>query len=147
MPEMISLVYQGRRLGQGAKLFHTFDHDGAPASFAKAPHGVIGGRYTIKADLGAEGDPTSIYPSTLRYEGSKIDDTALIALWEATDRAAWETSRLLAMERKHKRSSELDEALAPLIGVIERASTFEEYEAIINVVTRKLNQAWHRRPR
>ncbi|MGH3998529.1 hypothetical protein OG984_03020 [Nocardioides sp. NBC_00368] len=147
MPEMISLVYLGRRLGQGAKLVHTFDRDGTPASFAKAPHGVIGGKYTIKADLGAEGDPISIYPSTLHYEGEKIDDTHLIALWEAADRDARATSRVLAMERKHKRSSELDQVLAPLIAVIQRACTIEECEAIINVVTRKLNQAWHRRPR
>ncbi|MGH3972735.1 MAG: hypothetical protein ACRDS9_05350, partial [Pseudonocardiaceae bacterium] len=104
-------------------------------------------KYTIKADLGAEGDPISIYPSTLHYEGEKIDDTHLIALWEAADRDARATSRVLAMERKHKRSSELDQVLAPLIAVIQRACTIEECEAIINVVTRKLNQAWHRRPR
>lgn len=147
MSEIIWLVYQGRRLGQGAKLVHTFDHDGTPVSFAKAPHGVIGGKYTIKAELSADSDPVSIYPSTLHYEGEKIDDTDLIAVWEAADRDAWETSRVLAMERKHKRSSELDQALTPLISVVERAATIEECQAIINVATRKLNQAWHRRPR
>lgn len=147
MSQIIDLIYQGRRLGQGAKLLHTFDHDGTPASFAKAPHGVIGGKYTIKADLGAEDEPISIYPSTLHYDGSKIDDTDLVAVWEAADRAAWDTSRRLAMERKHKRSSELDQALAPLLRVIDRATTYQETEAIINVVTRKLNGAWHHRAR
>lgn len=144
MTEQITLTYKGRRLGQSNKILYVYEHEGRQLIYSKVSHGVVGGRYAVDADLGEEG-AVDIYPSTMRYTGEKIDDLEQVAAWEAADRDAWNTSRQLAVERKHAKSSELDVALEPIVGVIQKASTRAEAHAIIRVISEKLDRAWWER--
>lgn len=139
--QQITLTYCGRRLGKADKLIYEFEYAGRSLWFSKLTHGVVGGRYTVGADVKDDGD-VSIYPASLAYAGEKIDDVDQVAVWEAVDRDTYATSRLKAAERKHSRSSELDGALEPLTRLITKASTRAEAHAIIRVVTAKLDDAW-----
>lgn len=149
MTKQITLTYCGRRLSSSNKLIFEFDYEGRALLFTKSRHGTIGGKYTVDAEVAGEGDEARvrIYPDSLCYAGEKIDDVDQIAVWEAADRDSWNTSRLLATERKHAKSSELDAALEPAIRIIQKASTRAEAQAVIRVVTEKLDRAWwERRP-
>lgn len=139
--EQITLTYCGRRLGKADKLIYEFEYAGRSLVFAKMTHGVVGGRYTVDADVADDGG-VSIYPATLTYTGEKIDDVDQVAVWEAVDRDTYATHRLKAAERKHARSSELDIALEPLARLIAKAGTRAEAQAIMRVVTAKLDDAW-----
>lgn len=143
MKEQITLTYCGRRLDRTEKkIFFEFDRDGRTLAYSKVRHGVVGGIYVVDADTDTDAGRLSIYPASLRYTGEKITDLAQIAVWEAADRDAYDTSRELAAERKHAKSSELDTAIAPLVEVIVKASTRAEAQAIMRVVTAKLDRAW-----
>ena len=139
--QQITLTYCGRRLGKAGKVMHEFEFAGRSLWYSKVSHGVVGGRYTVDADVTAAGEVT-IYPATLTYAGEKIDDVDQVAVWEAVDRDAYSTSRLMSAERKHARSSELDAALEPLTRLIAKAGTRAEAQAIMRVVTAKLDDAW-----
>lgn len=58
--EQITVTYCGRRLGNAAKLVYEFEYAGRSLVFAKMNHGVVGGRYTVDADVSDDG--VSIYP-------------------------------------------------------------------------------------
>lgn len=140
--EQITLTYCGRRLGKADKLVYEFEYAGRSLWYSKGiTHGVVGGRYTVDAEVTDDGGVT-IYPTTLTYTGEKIDDVDQVAVWEAVDRDTYATHRLKAAERKHARSSELDIALEPLTRLIAKASTRAEAQAIMRVVTAKLDDAW-----
>ncbi len=143
--QQITLTYCGRRIGRSNKLVHEYEHAGRSLVYSKVTHGVVGGIYTVDAELSDDGGAT-IYPSTLRYTGEKASDSYQVAVWEGLDRDAWNTSRLLAAERKHAKSSELDDALEDLTRIVQRAATRSEVQAIIRVATEKLDRAWWERP-
>lgn len=147
MKKQIMLTYCGRRLSSKNKVIFEFDHEGETLLFAKGRHLTIGGRYSVEAKVADDGDPqkVSIYSDSMCYTGEKIDDVDQIAVWEAADRDSWNTSRLLAAERKHAKSSELDRALEPAVRVIQTASTRAEAQAIIRVITERLDRAWWER--
>ncbi|MGL5824994.1 MAG: hypothetical protein ACRCYU_09285 [Nocardioides sp.] len=146
MKEQITLTYCGRRIGGRNKLVYEYDLAGRSMRYAKLTHGVVGGRYTVDAELSEDGGVT-IYPATLRYAGEKADDDLdRVAVWESLDRDAWNNSRLLAAERKHAKSSELDAALEDLIRIVQHAATRSEVQAILRVVTEKVDRAWWERP-
>jgi hypothetical protein len=68
-----------------------------------------------------------------------------LGAWEVADRAAWASHRAHALEASAKRSSEVDTALAPLIDIAARLTTYADRAALAAYVTAKVHTA--RKPR
>lgn len=141
--EQITLTYAGRRLGKNSKVIHEWIHGDRELYFAKLVGSAIGGLYSVDADL--DGDGVSVFQDTLRYTGEKIDDVEQVAVWQAADQSARTSAAERAAERRHSKSTELDEALAPVLRLIQRARTRSEAQAIARVVGDKLDEAWWKR--
>lgn len=147
--ETLTLVYAGRRLPKaGAKPNHAWyrpenlddDLTFGPQSAGAA----IGGLYTVDGQTNDSGG-VSIYPSTIRFTGERIDDTDRIATWQAVDQETRSHLALQAGERKYAQSAELERALEPLIRLTQSARTRGEATAIRNAVVERLNEAWWKR--
>lgn len=140
----ITVTYCGRRLDHHNKLIQELQHEGRSLLYSKIKHGVIGGRYTV--DAVQDDTRMTIYPSTMRYAGEKVDDVDQVAAWEALDRDAWETTRYLALERKHQANTALDEYVAQGHSIVRQAKSTAEARAIVKIISNKLLEGWWNQP-
>lgn len=144
MPTPITLVYAGRRLDTKGKAIHEWRlDDDRLLYYAKLAGSAIGGTYSVDGSI--DGATVSVNPHTLRYSGTKDADPDQIALWQAEDQHTRAVVAEAAAERRHAKSTELDDALAPLLAIVQRARTQAEARALIKVVSDKLTQAYWRR--
>jgi hypothetical protein len=99
---------------------------------------VVGGEYVVRVVRHPDGNLTKYGTGT--YHGVHGND-AMRAELEAAHRAAETRLRLAAMERNDKRHSALDEALEPLLHLVQQASATDR-DAILAYVLRRLSRAW-----
>lgn len=139
---VVRLVYAGRVLGDTTKPNHAWAREGDldnPFTFGKLAGTVVGGIYEIDA---ADTTASRVFPDSLRYAGEKIEDTDLIAGWEARDRATRDTLNRQAAERRAGRDSELDRMLEPLKRAVQSQRTRADAQAVISRISAELNEAW-----
>lgn len=139
------LVYGGQRL-TGTKSAHGWyevdDFDGNGYLWDKLKGVSIGGIYTVESP--AEDPVGSVFTGTLQYTREKIDDLDTIARWQAVDADVKATLGRQAAERKHGKSTELDEALEPLLRMAREARTRHEARALATLASERITEAYWR---
>lgn len=139
----LTLRYAGRR-DDGKSLAHLWvDDDDRLRSFAKVNATVVGGIYTVEGEIKDDGGMT-IQTSTLTWTGDKVDETTA-AIWQADDEAARLAKSRRDAERRAGKSTELDQALEPLLQLVRACRTRGDLYALHTVVGERITEAWWKR--
>lgn len=142
-PTEHTFVYIGRRLNEKSKVIHAWLLGEREVYYDKVAGQVVGGIYAMNAVV--DDTNLSVYRSTMRYTGQKVDDVDQVAAWQLADQHARTTAAEAAAERRHAKSTELDAALAPLVAVVRKVRTVAEARALAKVVADKILEAWWNR--
>jgi hypothetical protein len=115
--------------------------DGRDRYYAKLP-GTLGCQYEVSATPTGDTGTGRIVHGDARFLDRTTDTPPeQLGAWEVADRAAWAARRAHALEASAKRSSEVDTALAPLLGIAARLTTYADRAALAAYVTAKVHTA------
>lgn len=134
-------AYLGRRLPSDGKTkpWHAWqDETGRELHYTDGA-AVIGGIYEVEVLREEESVRARIKGA--KYLGRKVDADE-VARNEALDAGTRQELARQAAERKHARSSELDEALAPVLRIARSCRTRHEATMLASVVSSKITEAW-----
>lgn len=141
--ELERWVYLGRRLVRDGGIAHQWrDPNNETRLFKKFVGRVIGGVYAISVERTDEG--VAVFGEPV-WTGDRVDDTNLVAGWEASDRHAYESKAAAAAEKRASIDSALAAACADLEAIAAACKTWGEAEAVAAVVRTRLMKAWGKR--
>lgn len=148
-PNVLRLIYVGKRWSGPKISFGWLLEDDDPAEenvrlYTKMRGSSIGGIYTVEHP---PEKPNSVYPTTLTYTMEKVDDRDQVAIWQAVDADVQRQASRQAAERKHAKSSELDEAMQPLVDLAFRCRNRYEMTALRDAVSERMQEAFWKKQR
>lgn len=142
MTDVARLVYAGQRVQSLQKNLPLTNcwFDVANSNdlwFTKVKGSAIGSIYEVKIERGEDGKINAAYTNPA-FTADRLDDVDQIAAWQALDKSARRFDRMRKMENRYAKDDDFATAVSTLNGLLRKARTMDEAEAIASMIRRKL---------
>lgn len=142
--ETVRMVYVGRRRGDKPAPGYGWTEESKPDDlhvFSKLTGTAVGGIYDVEIQRDETGRIKSAWLGP-KYTGDRHPNATEVALWQAIDADTRREDSMRKAENRAAKAPELNNVLLPLRGVLAKAKSFDEVEAILTVMRNKLMREW-----